>query len=633
MMMKISAFFGLDAGGDKAVSSFSLTARLHLHPYTRRGGHHGYPLATHHVLMRALRLSDISIVVTLAIYIYVPPLGLAVRTDRGLHWMEYTAVDPIGWIEWRVRAIKYDANESPALALSLQPIMSTLGERPYIETDLAGNKKSLVKLVQRQLSKGPGPGKFQPSKVTVAQLKLALLDPHYGFTTNQPPVTSVHAPKSISHGSGPTGGLQTTSNAPANPTALRPSTPPASKNPGPVELVTTRIYVGDCRFSPSQKTVAMVSLPVLDRENCAPGFIRVLGKDIISALQESHAAIEIPATGSGTVKVSFPDPDDEEWKIPFVRLPCGQVSEFLDFNPEALEIMEGGRRLKLFIEYVEPSFSAIKNEAETSSINPHPGPLELTQLVGPGEPENPAIQFLREKLATRYRGTTGHQRHLIHHTAVLSCSHHLSQTTTSMRIELATKYYPYDVPVAIWLMCWSLCSCSLRQLRRISLLFREQSFDIMALAQGLDHGNWREGVHRLHRTAVRLDRLAEDPSPLWVRTLKVFFGPRIPLHYSHLSIDKIHLFDTLQGIRMDLVFPMTLGRYRNLSTLHIGHTAIDPPFREALQSLPKLKDLLFRDCLIHVGETMPLNILTITLCSSMRLPVQLADLETLHPRI
>ncbi|KAJ6603629.1 hypothetical protein DFH09DRAFT_1068781 [Mycena vulgaris] len=222
------------------------------------------------------------------------------------------------------------------------------------------------------------------------------------------------------------------------------------------------------------------------------------------------------------------------------------------------------------------------------------------------------------------------------------CSHHLSQTTTSMCIELATKYYSYDVPVEVWLMCWS--PCSLRQLRRISLvwklfrslvlpqLFREQSFDVMALAQarGLDHGNWRERVHRLHRTAARLDRLAEVPSPLWVHTLKVFFGPRTPLHYLHLSIDKIHLFDTLQGIRMDLVFPMTLSRYRNILTLHIGHTAIDPPFREALQSLPKLKDLLLRDCLIHVGETVPLSILTITLCSSMRLPVRLADPETLH---
>ncbi|KAJ7793567.1 hypothetical protein B0H14DRAFT_2925920, partial [Mycena olivaceomarginata] len=201
-------------------------------------------------------------------------------------------------------------------------------------------------------------------------------------------------------------------------------------------------------------------------------------------------------------------------------------------------------------------------------------------------------------------------------------------------------YYPYDIPVEVWLMCWS--PCSLRQLRRISLvcklfrslvlpqLFREQSFDVMALAQGLDHGNWRERIHRLHRMAVRLDRLAEVPSPLWVHILKVFFGPRTPLHYSHLSIDKIHLFDTLQGIRMDLVFPMTFSRYRNLSTLHIGHTAIDPPFREALQSLPKLKDLLLRDCLIHVGETMPLNNLTIILCSSMRLPVRLADPETLH---
>jgi hypothetical protein len=208
-----------------------------------------------------------------------------------------------------------------------------------------------------------------------------------------------------------------------------------------------------------------------------------------------------------------------------------------------------------------------------------------------------------------------------------------------MRIELATNYYPHDVPVEVWLMCWSLCS--LRQLRRISLvcklfrslvlpqLFREQSFDVMALVQGLDNGNWTERVHHLHRTAVRLDRLAEDPSPLWVRTWKVFFGPRTPLRYSHPYIDNIHLFDNL-SVRVNLLFPMTLSRYRNLSTLRIGHTAIGPPFREALQSLPKLKDLLLHDCLIHVEEAMPLNILTIALCSPMRSPVRLADPETLH---
>jgi hypothetical protein len=40
-------------------------------------------------------------------------------------------------------------------------------------------------MVQRQLAKWPE-DKFYASKVTVAQLKSALLDPVYGFTTNQP---------------------------------------------------------------------------------------------------------------------------------------------------------------------------------------------------------------------------------------------------------------------------------------------------------------------------------------------------------------------------------------------------------------------------------------------------------------
>lgn len=58
-----------------------------------------------------------------------------------------------------------------------------------------GNKESLVKLVQRQIAKWPGPGKFQPSKVKVALIKSTLLDPTYGFTTNKPAVVFLHPPK------------------------------------------------------------------------------------------------------------------------------------------------------------------------------------------------------------------------------------------------------------------------------------------------------------------------------------------------------------------------------------------------------------------------------------------------------
>ncbi|KAJ7931865.1 hypothetical protein B0H13DRAFT_1857518 [Mycena leptocephala] len=81
------------------------------------------------------------------------------------------------------------------------------GERPYAEAALiyfgTGNKNELIKLVQRQISKWPGPKKSQPTRGTIPRIKAALLDPTYGFSTKKPPVASPHPPKSGS-GRGPT---------------------------------------------------------------------------------------------------------------------------------------------------------------------------------------------------------------------------------------------------------------------------------------------------------------------------------------------------------------------------------------------------------------------------------------------
>jgi hypothetical protein len=59
------------------------------------------------------------------------------------------------------------------------------------------------------------------------------------------------------------------------------------------QLPIVRVYIEDCRFSLPQKTVALLSLPVLDRINCAPGGFHVLSKNLVSALQESNSSIEI----------------------------------------------------------------------------------------------------------------------------------------------------------------------------------------------------------------------------------------------------------------------------------------------------------------------------------------------------
>ncbi|KAJ7500660.1 hypothetical protein B0H11DRAFT_1996106 [Mycena galericulata] len=278
--------------------------------------------------------------------------------------------------------------------------MASPDERPYNESDLAGNKTSLVKFVQRQLSRWPGQGKFQPTKVTASQLKSALLDPTYGFTTNQPLVTSPHPPKSNSRGSTAAGTLNTISTTPVETPVENPAHTPAPASVGPVETLEVRVYVEDRQYIPSQKTVAILPLSVLDR-NCGPGSFRVLSRELVSALQESNGAIEIV---SGTVRFSFPDPENSEgdWKIPFARILHGQALEVVTFNPEALEISDD-QRFRLFVDNVVALHSPVKNEpgdSKSTSISDSAAPTASRQPE-PQSATDPAVQFLREKLQTR----------------------------------------------------------------------------------------------------------------------------------------------------------------------------------------------------------------------------------------
>jgi hypothetical protein len=56
----------------------------------------------------------------------------------------------------------------------------------------------------------------------------------------------------------------------------------------------------------------------------------------------------------GIVRISVPDQEEPDWKIPFVRIAHGQSINAIEFDPEVLEI-SGGKRLKLFIENVNAS--------------------------------------------------------------------------------------------------------------------------------------------------------------------------------------------------------------------------------------------------------------------------------------
>ncbi|KAJ7466063.1 hypothetical protein FB451DRAFT_1261711 [Mycena latifolia] len=170
------------------------------------------------------------------------------------------------------------------------------------------------------------------------------------------------------------------------------------------------------------------------------------------------------------------------------------------------------------------------------------------------------------------------------------------------------------LPLEIWLACWSLCST--RQLRRLSLvcqlfrslclplLFTDQHFDGIPLQRKVHRNNWIARVRHLHRTAVRLDRMAEGRHALLVRSWK--FCARITAHPfrlapSHPDIQNIGIFDTVYD-RIITTFSTTLSCYQNLRSLHIQGLTIDTPFRETLLSLPMLDSLTVVNCDIIAGE-------------------------------
>ncbi|KAK7027697.1 hypothetical protein R3P38DRAFT_3190768 [Favolaschia claudopus] len=282
--------------------------------------------------------------------------------------------------------------------------MSPHPERPYTVDDLTVNKKALVKFVERQIGKWPSSEKkFSSSKHTVSDIRRVLLDPGNGFTTNLPPVSSPHPPKQG-------GGSQT---EPQEHGSIAPPSPPPPPHNGAneascyhfaVSVINLRVYIEDIRISPAQRTVAILSLNVSRKENGSPV---VFGRDFLAALQKSNGAIEIPSTGPGSVRLSFPDPEDNEWKVPFIRITHGPTL-VATFDPETIEIAQD-YRFKLQIDNV-PFASNQSNASVSSDLAPTAEALqgevsatsELHSTPANSNPETDlAVQFLRKELATR----------------------------------------------------------------------------------------------------------------------------------------------------------------------------------------------------------------------------------------
>ncbi|KAJ7091094.1 hypothetical protein C8R44DRAFT_817734 [Mycena epipterygia] len=171
------------------------------------------------------------------------------------------------------------------------------------------------------------------------------------------------------------------------------------------------------------------------------------------------------------------------------------------------------------------------------------------------------------------------------------------------------------LPAEIWLACWTLCST--RQVRRLSLvcqlfrslciplLFQQQSVDATALIQNILRSNWIDRLRHLHRIAVRLERIADGPHVLMVRSFK--FSARASVPATHRIILNFYLFHNNYQ-RVLTTIPMTLGRYQQLRSLEIREFSIDKSFRDTLMSLSQLEDLALHRCEITARDGVLLNL-------------------------
>ncbi|KAJ7495427.1 hypothetical protein FB451DRAFT_1360217 [Mycena latifolia] len=191
----------------------------------------------------------------------------------------------------------------------------------------------------------------------------------------------------------------------------------------------------------------------------------------------------------------------------------------------------------------------------------------------------------------------------------------------------------HRIPVEVWLVCWAFSSP--RQHRRLSLvcqlfrslclpfLLQHQSFDVAALTAQIDRNNWIDRLHHLHRTAVRLDKLAEGPHVLLVRSwMASGCGSALPLARFHRNIHNMHLFDTMHD-RVITTFFTTLGLYQNLRSLSLQALTIDASVRNIMLSLLQLEDLTLQRCNIVARDGPLLRLKSFTIsgtCGPATLP-------------
>ncbi|KAJ7165492.1 hypothetical protein C8R43DRAFT_1164746 [Mycena crocata] len=220
----------------------------------------------------------------------------------------------------------------------MESLMEPLMERPYIEQDLEGLKHAqLVALVKRQIGKW----KFTNSELSKAKKEVLverLMDPQYGFTTNDPLPESIRAannPDNTTSVSAPTG-TQSPDNAVAVPTEMRT----AMVNVNEPVVKEIQLLIADVRSTfELVHTSRRIKVKIIDTEECQEGEWRANSSEILFALQNSIGKLDV----TQSARVGVPDRLEPTYTEYFVHLIPNEPTENLTTNPPLLIIPKNNR--------------------------------------------------------------------------------------------------------------------------------------------------------------------------------------------------------------------------------------------------------------------------------------------------
>ncbi|KAJ7612718.1 hypothetical protein FB45DRAFT_939603 [Roridomyces roridus] len=174
--------------------------------------------------------------------------------------------------------------------------------------------------------------------------------------------------------------------------------------------------------------------------------------------------------------------------------------------------------------------------------------------------------------------------------------------------------YTAQLPPEIWLLC--LASLSRKQLSRVArvcrlflslslpLLWLEQTFDASA---NFTSAVSADQVRYLHRTQVRMKKVAEGPYASLIRFLTV----QLPLRTDHVNPESrwARELNGTASLFLDMRSQIlstsltTIAACQNLETLHLEHFRVDDSLVQTLASMPSLVVLRLVDCEFENSES------------------------------